>query len=289
MVDKVIGDDTVSHEIGSILLDELAKTSGKKTPASITPHGRLLSGSMGPPKFAYGTGSRVDDNGFVSNKPPDGLITPGNISMDNRPQVNNPDGSISTVRSISIEQDGKTYLIPTVVNGKVVSNEEAIQHFRATGEHMGVFRDNQSADNEAEKIHEIEASKIPKYAYGTTGSIDTNPQTNDYTGSDLGIIPGLGQSQTPQEDINQLPSISYLTGGGPQQSPTSRNTTGAGGVQIPEFNNINYGRYLDIRQDPMTYGLLSSLYSSASRDLDGEAARAKMFAPIGGASRLVRT
>jgi peptidoglycan hydrolase-like protein with peptidoglycan-binding domain len=41
--------------------------------------------------------------------------------------VHNPDGSISTVKQITVERDGKSYNIPTVWGGKVVSNDEAIK------------------------------------------------------------------------------------------------------------------------------------------------------------------
>ena len=76
--------------------------------------------------------------------------------------MKNDDGSVSTVRSISIGVGDKTILIPTVVKGRVVSNDEAIKHFRATGEHLGVFKDQQSADTYAETLHEQQAASVPK-------------------------------------------------------------------------------------------------------------------------------
>jgi hypothetical protein len=84
---------------------------------------------------------------------PLGILERGNINLENRPIVRNPDGSISTERSISINDRGQEVLIPTVVDGKVVSPEEAVNYYRATGEHLGKFKDVPSADRVAEWIH----------------------------------------------------------------------------------------------------------------------------------------
>lgn len=82
-----------------------------------------------------------------------GLRTKGNINLKNRQQVKNQDGTISTVRSISINSDGKEILIPTVVNGKVVSNKEAIEHWKKTGQHLGIFDNSENATAYAKKLH----------------------------------------------------------------------------------------------------------------------------------------
>lgn len=81
-------------------------------------------------------------------------VEPGNIDLLNRPKVKNKDGSVSTVRSISVSIDGLEVLLPTVINGKVVSAKEAVQHYIKTGEHLGKFKTAKDANKYAKELHE---------------------------------------------------------------------------------------------------------------------------------------
>ncbi len=78
----------------------------------------------------------------------------GNIDLTNRPIVKNDDGSISTVRSMSFQdEEGKEVLVPTVVNGKIVSDSEAINNYYRTGEYLGKFDSVEEANEYAEELH----------------------------------------------------------------------------------------------------------------------------------------
>lgn len=86
-------------------------------------------------------------------KPP-GLIASGNIDLTKRPIVKNPDGSISTVRSMGVNIDNQEYLIPTVSDdGRVMPDEEAIETFIKSGRHLGIFQSPADSTRYAEQLH----------------------------------------------------------------------------------------------------------------------------------------
>ena len=80
--------------------------------------------------------------------------------QQHRPQVQNQDGSVSTVLSKSFNIDGKEILMPTIINGKKVSDEEAIKHYRKTGENLGKFNSVEEANAAGQRIHEQEAGQV---------------------------------------------------------------------------------------------------------------------------------
>lgn len=79
---------------------------------------------------------------------------PGNIDLTQRPHVKNADGSMSTVRSMGVNMDGREHLIPTVNDkGYVMSDDDAIREFEQTGKHLGVYGSPDEATQAGDYIH----------------------------------------------------------------------------------------------------------------------------------------
>ena len=101
------------------------------------------------------------------------LTEPGNINLNERLGVKNEipgEGGISTIRSMGVNIDGEEVLIPTVVNGRIVSEDEAITHYRRTGEHLGKFKTPEESTRYAERLHEQEARRVTPSLKPDTGS-----------------------------------------------------------------------------------------------------------------------
>lgn len=100
---------------------------------------------------------------------PAGQLEPGNIDLTRRPIVRNADGSISTVRSMSANFDGQEVLVPTVSDdGRVMSDDEALNQYRQTGQHLGKFNDPTAATAYAEQLHRDQEARYASAGAGAT-------------------------------------------------------------------------------------------------------------------------
>lgn len=121
--------------------------------------------------FAQGLLGQVAPTGGLLSPAPDpvvatpkpklfrGQVVAGNIDLAKRPVVKNADGTISTVRSMSFSPDGQyEVLIPTVSDdGRIMSDDQAIQYYFQTGRHLGVFKTPDAATAYAKRLHNDQA------------------------------------------------------------------------------------------------------------------------------------
>lgn len=97
-------------------------------------------------------------------------IAPGNINLYDRPYVTNPNGDVSTVRSMGFqdEENGPEILVPTVRTGKLLSAQEAIDDYHRTGKHLGIFATPDAATSYSEQLHNDMAAKRFKVPFATS-------------------------------------------------------------------------------------------------------------------------
>jgi len=96
------------------------------------------------PKWATGEPTVIGRHNFYA---PDGKPKAAQAIDRSRPIINNSDGSFSTERTITVGFDDGYYNIPTIVDGKQVSESEAIQHFKAgRNKAVGHFATQQEAE-----------------------------------------------------------------------------------------------------------------------------------------------
>jgi len=88
--------------------------------------------------------------------------TKGNIDLQIKKPIKNKDGTISTVRTIGIEADGAYINIPTVIGGKVVSDKEAVDHYRRTRKHLGKYKTRNERDAAARQLSKDQGRKYSR-------------------------------------------------------------------------------------------------------------------------------
>jgi len=150
-----------------------------------------------PPKSGVGNlvplkGYEKDVYNIPEDPKPAGQLERGNIDLSQRKVAINDDGSISTVLSRSFNIDGKEVLLPLVSDsGNIVSDKEAIDNFKKTGKHLGMFDSPEAATRYAEKLHNSEIWK----------------PSIDYYSQDSYMAPmTFGRNGDPKAPIQQIPA-----------------------------------------------------------------------------------
>ncbi len=106
-------------------------------------------------------------------------------------RVDNPNGSFSTERTIGVNLDGKEYVIPTLLDGVQVSNEEAVQAARTRG------LDNYPSFSSPQEAEAFARDRSDKLGQGPTEVPDTNaPHT------ELPVLPDDDERTPPTANLD---------------------------------------------------------------------------------------
>jgi hypothetical protein len=187
------------------------------------------------------------------------LQTAGNITLTNRPLVENEDGTISTIRSMSFNDGANEVVIPTVVNGIIVGNTTAINHYIATGLHLGKFASGATtaASIYAAALHTIqeawidliEPSKFSLEFWRSIGSDEIVPATEcativafDAIGSrNASPVISNKNANHHRNDAIYVSTVSLAQASGLVSEPENKsvNLNGTGYVRIPYHESID--------------------------------------------------
>jgi hypothetical protein len=199
--------------IGGTVAAEAKKNLAK---AGVTPQQFDQAIQEGPPK-AVAPGKRSDlgtsdATDFSAARRTTPAVDPNAPTLDPLQQkpVQNEDGSISTVRTIGIEDQGKEVNVPTVPpeGGKIMSNAEAEQRYRDTGKHLGKFDSVEAAGAAAEKLHQDEASRISEQPQGQQPAMTpeiAKALTDAFKDQDR-VAPNAPPTSTPADALPVLPA-----------------------------------------------------------------------------------
>jgi hypothetical protein len=82
----------------------------------------------------------------------------GNVNLMDRPNVPNPAGGWSSVRSMNANIGGEEVLMPTVSPGGLMTPDAAIDQYQDTGAHLGKFLSPEAAEMYAKALHDQQAA-----------------------------------------------------------------------------------------------------------------------------------
>lgn len=195
----------------------------------------------------------------------DGIITPGNLDPWDRPVLHNDDGSYSTTSSMSIGTDKGETLIPTVVGGTRLSEEDAIKHFHDTGEHLGVFDTPEHADAYATGLHNAQAAM-------RDGNGDLLPKPNP-------LIPGGGLEPPVMSEMSTARSAGHEWDAIDQYMDERRQASRLGGYSDAEVN-----QYLGYKSPDLRLAAIGqeANFLTYANDADGTASPAQGIAHASG-------
>lgn len=234
---------------------------------------------------------------YVAGSNIPGMIEAGNIDIANRPVVRNPDGSISTVRSITVEADGKYVVLPTIdPEGNNLTPDQAWDRFVRTHENLGVFDSQQAADNYAQSLHtQQEQMYVPNDAASNAGEdlsflgrgvdirdlagtamegLQTEPTPLDQQGRDFAAA--LIQAKQAY-DIGKSQNNQQVMQTAAETANRIRNVAGQLGIDLTPYDS---GRTLAQAQDAFMVDTNKGIQNILHNDMTSDEYYEKLFSDL---------
>jgi hypothetical protein len=163
-----------------------------------------------------------------------GMLTAGNIDLDHRPHIQTPEGKTATVRSASFNIDGNEVLLPTVSDdGRLLSNDQALEQYRKTGKMLGIFDTPEHATDYAQRLHEAQAATLGRQPGMPTPDdyvrlIQAAPTWVNTQGDSLVLMSGSPLSRIVRDKAGNPISVKFSTPAPPQTTVTTPPAIGLG-------------------------------------------------------------
>jgi len=191
---------------------------------------------------AMAKGGVVGDVGIADPGKP--VEEPGNIDLKTRPIAYNPDGSYSTVRTMTVEDGPGRYAnIPSVMDtGEVVGEQAAREAYKKSGHHLGKFGDLNKAVHAAENLHEEQASDYD--AQAARGNPTVGPPGPPR-------VSGVAIGPVSQAQELSVPGLAFQV--------SNSGNTGKGYFSPEAYAKRNNGIEPGLQDDPVGNGLIAGI------------------------------
>jgi hypothetical protein len=216
-----------------------------------------------------------------------GLKEPGNIDLNNRPVIQNEDGTHSSEYSISFGTDKGEVLVPTIANGRFLTPDgkkpkpgsqaekelfgykdtkgifhkgSAQKYYEKTGQHLGIFDKPEHADAYADLVHNRNKMAEPVIPQPVTSGATDNPNAPQ---SGVQQPPPVPEGFSDQQGPPPPPGFSDTP---PEKETTTDAMADVSALQSPEVQ-VGMGGIKAIGQTATTVGKLMNRIPIAGKYL----------------------
>lgn len=206
--------------------------------------------------------------GLTTSKPTAALptanskaVTAPTLDTTKQPTVKNEDGTQSTVSTMGFDIDGKYVNLPTISpEGARLTPAQAVEQYRKTGKHLGIFNNRAEGDAAAQETHLSEEKRISALPQAGAAQAETpEPNVSDY----VPVQVGNSIMYAPAGRIKKLQGPELIRA----QAEAIGSIDPVVGAQLAQSANAIEGQNLELNSKRYAQGVLNAM-RTAENDLD---------------------